>query len=402
MEKIINEKLKEKLEGGFLSSKQHGFREARSCVTNLLTHMEEVIDHVDKKEPVDVVYFDFSKAFDVVPHDKLLLKLEGAGVGGKLLEWIGDWLKERTMAVVLNGHSSKTLSVTSGAPQGSVLGPTLFLVYINDLPSVVDCPMSIFADDTKIYQVIKTEDDKQRLQANIDAMRRWSLEWGMPFNDKKSAVVHFGRNNPNFSYLLGDKIVRPTTTQKDLGVVIDSQGKYTNHISEVAKKCNRITGMIKTRFKSRDPNLLSQLYKVYILPIIGYASEVWAPTYKIQLEFLEKIQKRYCRLTGSKSYSGSCKALSLITVEDFLKNKDLKYMHKILSNNTCLNFNDFFKTSDSGKTRSSTEAKINLPKARSNIKKHSFSSRSIKNWNEIPREIRFSDAKCFDQYISKL
>jgi ribonuclease P/MRP protein subunit RPP40 len=122
--------------------------------------------------------------------------------------------------------------------------------------------------------------------------------------------------------LLGDKIVRPTTTQKDLGVVIDSQGKYTNHISEVAKKCNRITGMIKTRFKSRDPNLLSQLYKVYILPIIGYASEVWAPTYKIQLEFLEKIQKRYCQLTGSKSYSGSCKALSLITGEDFLKHKD--------------------------------------------------------------------------------
>jgi ribonuclease P/MRP protein subunit RPP40 len=97
-------------------------------------------------------------------------------VGGKLLEWIGDWLKERTMAVVLNGHSSKTLSVTSGVPQGSVLGPTLFLVYINDLTSVVDCPMSIFTDDTKIYQVIKTEDDKQRLQANIDAMRRWSLE----------------------------------------------------------------------------------------------------------------------------------------------------------------------------------------------------------------------------------
>jgi hypothetical protein len=127
--------------------------------------------------------------------------------------------------------------------------------------------------------------------------------------------------------------------------VIDSQGKYMNHISEVAKKCNRITGMIKTRFKSRHPNLLSQLYKVYILPIIGYASEVWAPTYKIQLEFLEKIQKRYCRLTGSKSYSGSCKALSLITVEDFLKHKDLKYMHKIMSNNTCLNFNDFFKTS---------------------------------------------------------
>jgi hypothetical protein len=135
-----------------------------------------------------------------------------------------------------------------------------------------------------------------------------------------------------------------------------------------AKKCNRITGMIKTRFKSKDLNLLSQLYKVYILPIIGYASEVWAPTYKIQLEFLEKIQKRYCQLTGSKSYSGSCKALSLITVEDFLNNKDLKYMHKIMSNNTCLNFNDFFKTSDSGKTRSSTEAKINLPKARSIIK----------------------------------
>jgi hypothetical protein len=117
--------------------------------------------------------------------------------------------------------------------------------------------------------------------------------------------------------------------------------------------------------------LICEQFKIIIniLPIIGYASEVWAPTYRVQLEFLEKIQKRYCRLTGNKSYSGSCKALSLITVEDFLKNKDLKYMHKIMSNNTCLNFNDFFKTSDSGKTRSSTDAKINLTKARSNIKK---------------------------------
>ena len=158
---------------------------------------------------MDAIYMDFKKAFDSVPHERLLIKLRGYGIRGNILEWIRDFLSNRKQYVNVNNTKSKTLPVTSGVPQGSVLGPTLFIYFINDLPSVTDTPMEIFADDTKAFDKAETLEDQTRNQQCIDDMVRWTLKWLLGFNLSKCGVLHAGKNNPQFSYTIGfdkDKI----------------------------------------------------------------------------------------------------------------------------------------------------------------------------------------------------
>ena len=152
MEKIIRDQLIKYMEANTLFSEyQHGFRSGRSCITQLIEAIEMWTEEVDMRNSVDVIYLDFQKAFDTVPHQRLLKKLSAYGIQGKLYSWIEDFLKERKQKVVLNGEESEWAPVSSGIPQGSVLGPTLFLIYINDLPEVVNSCIKLFADDTKLY-----------------------------------------------------------------------------------------------------------------------------------------------------------------------------------------------------------------------------------------------------------
>ena len=142
---------------------------------------------------MDVVYLDFQKAFDTVPHQRLLKKLAAYGIHGHLYSWIEDFLKERKQKVVLNGEESSWATVSSGIPQGSVLGPTLFLIYINDLPEVVDSVIKLFADDTKLYNRVNTVTDMEYLQKDLDNLVKWSADWQLRFNSSKCHHLHIGR-----------------------------------------------------------------------------------------------------------------------------------------------------------------------------------------------------------------
>ena len=171
-----------------LSDNQFGFSKGRSCTSQLLVTLNEWFQLLDSKIPVDAAYLDFRKAFDSVPHKRLITKLHGYGVRGSVLNWISDFLSGRYQYVSINNSSSKTVPVVSGVPQGSVLGPSLFIYFINDLPDVSKSLLKIFADDTKVYAPIRSLEDKEILQSSINQMVEWSKLWLISFNGDKCKI----------------------------------------------------------------------------------------------------------------------------------------------------------------------------------------------------------------------
>ena len=185
MERINRNEIVSHMESNNLfAEEQHGFIAGRSCTTQLLEFMEEITEALDRGDDVDVIYLDFAKAFDKVPHQRLLAKLHGYGIQGKTHEWIRDFLSNRQQRVVVNGVNSDWVPVTSGIPQGSVLGPVLFLVYINDLPDELNCLKKLFADDGKVYSPIRNIQDEVNMQGNVDNSEVWADKWEMVFSTK--------------------------------------------------------------------------------------------------------------------------------------------------------------------------------------------------------------------------
>ena len=203
-EKVIKNKLSNHLiEQKLLSPHQFGFIPGRNTNTQLLVSIKEWQRNLDNSIPTDVVYLDFRKAFDTVPHKRLLYKLSKHGIKGNLLSWIKDFLSNRTQYVKINNSKSDECPVTSGVPQGSVLGPMLFIFYINDLPDVSNVITMIYADDTKAYTSIKSLEDRNNLQQSIDRMYDWSQTWQLHFNQSKCQILHIGSNNPKYEYFIG-------------------------------------------------------------------------------------------------------------------------------------------------------------------------------------------------------
>ena len=183
-----------------LTDNQHGFRRKRSCETQLVTFVQELMNSIAKGGQVDVVVMDFAKAFDKVPYKRLVGKLHYYGIQGSILAWIEDFLTGRTQSVLVDGVTSNPVDVTSGVPQGSVLGPILFLCYINDLPDQVSSGCRLFADDSILYREISTPDDSTQLQKDLDALAAWESKWGMAFHPDKCTVLQVTRKKTALSH----------------------------------------------------------------------------------------------------------------------------------------------------------------------------------------------------------
>jgi len=192
-----------------------------------------------------MAYLDFSKAFDLVSHKHLLLKLQKHGINGQIGNWIKAFLENRKQRVVIRGYKSDELDVLSGVPQGSVLGPILFLIYINDLPKCTTCPVCLFADDSKIYCRVPRENNgkpdlegaHEVLQKDLHELQKWANKWKMAFNVNKCKIMHLGYGNAKHEYELDGTFLAETTAEKDLGVLIDNELKFSKHIrSKVPKQ----------------------------------------------------------------------------------------------------------------------------------------------------------------------
>ena len=187
---------------GLLKGTQHGFRKGRSCLTNLLSILDRITEELDNSGSVDVIYLDFAKAFDKVPHQRRSRKLDVYGVSGGLLSWIRGWLLNRWQRLGVRGRWSRWRWVMSGIPQGSVLGPVLFLMFIDNLEESLMSDVLKFADDTKIFRRVDSEVDREVLQRDLDRLVQWFEVWQMTFNVDKCKVMHLGRGNFGGNYVM--------------------------------------------------------------------------------------------------------------------------------------------------------------------------------------------------------
>ena len=291
------------LSNNLICSNQHGFLPGRSTLTNLLEYLETLTRLVDEGHEVDVLYLDFRKAFDVVPKERLLAKMNSIGVRGKVLGWVREWLTGRTQNVVLNGKVSEVGEVRSGVVQGSTLGPTLFLIYINDISSAVESGesaldltnsiLSIFADDTKWGRCVNTAEDREKFQEGIKRLEQWSRTWQMQFNTSKCKVMHLGRRgNSGAEYMMEDTVLESTRAEKDIGVMIHDSLKPSLHCTKAAAKANAVLGQISRAVLYRDSETFVRLYLVCDRPILEYCIQAVGPYTEADKLCLEKVQMR--------------------------------------------------------------------------------------------------------------
>jgi hypothetical protein len=372
---------------------QHGFRKKRSCVTQLLEVMEELTTYMDNKTPIDIIYLDFKKAFDTVPHKRLLVKLKAYGIQGKVLSWIQGFLSDRKQRVKVGESISPETQVLSGIPQGSILGPVLFTVFINDLPEVIKSTCKIFADDTKVYN---KADNKDILQTDLEALNKWSDKWNLYFNVSKCKVMHVGKSNPlnEYTMKMGDNIefINKCEEEKDLGVTFDKDLNFNAHIQRIVNTANQVSGMIKRAFTFIDKDVFLQLFKTFVRPHLEYGNAIWHPTWKYQSKAVENVQRRATKALKEcqeMSYKERLKFLNLYSLKGRRLRGDLIQAFKIINDIDDTDVSSFFTFRQDCKTRNS-DSKIFVEHANTNRRKYCFSNRVTNIWNSLPPTSKFT------------
>ena len=323
-----------------MSEHQYGFVSGRSTITQLLATLNEWLYNIDNDIPTDAAYMDFRKAFDSVPHKRLINKLKAYKIEGPILKWIISFLSNRTQYVKLNNASSSKLKVTSGVPQGSVLGPTLFIYFINDLPNVTnDTPVKIFADDTKVYNGINNVENVKKLQESIDAMFEWTQKWLLKFNKEKCKLLHIGKSNKKNKYFIGTGHQRinldESDLEKDLGIYIDPNLDFRKHIKNTVKKSSFSSYKILKNFTFKKSNILVPLFKTLVRPILEYGNVIWANGIKKYMTKIENVQRKFTKhISGISNipYEERLKKIKLPSLEYRQLRGDMIQVFKIAHN----------------------------------------------------------------------
>ena len=390
-ESIIRDNIiKHLVQNDLISDKQHGFIAGRSCTTNLLEVIDIWSKYLENDFCIDSIYLDFAKAFDSVPHVRLLQKISAYGIKGKDLKWISTFLSGRWQKVVVKGEESEWREVLSGVPQGSVLGPILFVLYVNDMPEMVNSHLSLFADDAKLFN---TTINSNVIQEDLTSLEQWSAKWQLRFNADKCKVLHIGNNNDkrsDYTMSSGDSITQLDTvdSEKDLGIHVDNKLKFQSHVEKQCKKANRILGLIRRSFTHLDVSTLPHLYKALVRPHLEYGASVFYPRYKGCQDNLEKVQRRATKLVPgleNKDYDERLKSLDMPSLHYRRARGDMIECYKYLTGKYKVK-NSMFEV-DSSNTRGHSLKLRKSGTAQNSVRHNFFSVRCINSWNSLSEEI---------------
>jgi hypothetical protein len=395
MEGIMRDRITSHLNNHrLITPSQHGFVLKKSCVTNLLECQNVVSGLLRDNKSVDVLYTDFEKAFDKVSHKKLIIKLYGYGIRGKLLEWIKSFLKNRRQRVVMGDIESDWRKILSGVPQGSVLGPLLFVIYINDLPDGLDSIFEMYADDSKVIA-----ESGPKLQEDIIKIKNWCDKWSMCLNSSKCKVMHFGKVNPGKAYYIGSGservVLEETKAEKDLGVIISSDGKNNGQVIKAVNRANAELGRLRKTFQFFNIKLFKILYPTFIRPHLEFASSVWNNMTKENIKKIEGIQKRATKMVielRALSYEDRLKELGLTTLEMRRKRGDLIQIYKIKKGIEDVDINIGGGNQGSYQGRRHREQITREVMGNVPMRNYFLPNRNATTWNLLPSDIVESDS----------
>ena len=369
-----------------ISQFQHGFHKGKSCLTNLLIATEHWTRFLDNKNACDVIYFDFAKAFDSVPHDILLTKLSSISIPPFLYSILHSYLSSRKQRVQVGCSFSPWVPVTSGVPQGSVLGPLLFLIFINDLPDVISSFCLLFADDLKIYRCVNNRSDAESLQADINAILNWATKNGLKINESKCQVLHLGVNNLKLPYYFRNTSIPPTLQARDLGVIIDSNLKFHSQAVAASAKARKVGNYLLKYLSFVNCATLKIIINTFIRPHLEYCIQAWRPFYHKSSAVLERTFRYFtkrCPETANLPYPERLRVLGLRSLHARFDRGDLLQTFKILRGFDLIPSNLFFSLATFHKTRGHS-LKLRPDSFCTNIRKGCFFQRVVFPWTQLP------------------
>ena len=354
-ERIVRDKLVDYLEcNNLLNSFQHGFRHGHSCLSELLAHYDDLLTNLSQGNDVDVIYLDFAKAFDKVDHRVLLKKIRALGISGKLYKWIKSFLSNRFQKVVVDGAHSFITLVISGVPQGTVLGPILFLIYLNDINSSIENGSAIrsFADDSRLLKAIATSEDSSSLQLDLQNVISWATTNNMLLHQDKFELMQYTTSLNNHTKTLLESLpfneysryyntsdgleLVPSEQVQDLGVLLSSKLDFSPHINQIVDKACSKAAWVLSVFQCRNVDTMMTLYKSMVRPLLEYCCPLWNPSKAADIQCLESVQRNFTsKIAGFQSlnYWERLSQLKLMSLQRRRERFCIIYMWKILNCN---------------------------------------------------------------------
>ena len=398
-----------------MDPRQHGGRTGRSTLSQLILHHDQILKAMEEGANVDAIYLDFAKAFDKVDHGLLLHKLKKVGVKGKMGRWIQEFLKNRENQVLVDDQKSLIFFLKSGVPQGSVLGPILFLIYISDISEGLSVEPLVYVDDTKAIKRIEKEEDAEELQKDITQLYNWGKENNMEFNKSKFVVLRYGKDSrvkENTIYFSGDtdEVIEEKESTRDLGVIMQNDGSFSEHIEKICSKVRQKSGWMFRSFYNRQGWFLRHMWNSLIQPHIDYCSQLWAPGEGGELVKIEKLLKDYtARIpeVSAMNYWERLKHLKMNSQQRRIERYKIIYVWKVLEK----------MVPDANLTVANTESdrvgrKCKVPPLKLKERKKredSFQVNGPMLFNCLPKEIRnltkigvVEFKECLDRFLTSL